>query len=232
MRTFSLPRRLLTSVSDSVIDLFPVFNAQPAVASARHVMLYKSEHNVCERHEWTIGQAPRAKHLECTLVLRIATSANVSGPWEPDPSAMGSFFNEGSISRPCAEGAAAVRLPSDEWLVLFDGYRTDCPLLASPPCGLIGGRSVSEFELQALPPQGSGCSYLPRHKGLGAISSTDLHIWHDVSSTIQIPDDYKHGTVVMLLGVELEALCSSTTLMANTSMCLAVPNVMKIHPDS
>eukprot|EP00966_Prymnesium_polylepis_P326515 7382425-Prymnesium_polylepis.1 len=163
MRTFSAPRRLLTSVSDSVIDLFPVFDVASSPAAAaelgaattggsiarrRHVLLYKSEHNVCERHEWSVGQAPRAERSQCTLVLRIATAANASGPWEPDAGAEGTFFDQGSISRPCAEGPAAVRLPSGEWLVYFDGYRTDCPLRAPPPCGLIAGRRVQDFGLQ------------------------------------------------------------------------------------
>ncbi|KAL1515973.1 hypothetical protein AB1Y20_002586 [Prymnesium parvum] len=221
MRTFSPPRRLLTSVKDSVIDLFPILNFRRGHPTRPpHALLYKSEHNSCEHREWLLGIAPDAKRSECTLVLHVATAWNASGPWAPLESAKGSFFAQGAISRPCAEGAAAVRLASNEWLVLFDGYRNDCPLRAPRPCGTIAGRRVEELGLKAFETEGAKtCSYLPIRKGLGAMVTSDFYHFEDQSSTIQIPDDYKHGTVVMLSGPEVEAFCS-TTLAANMSiMC-------------
>ena len=121
MRSFTPPRRILNEVSESAIDLFPIFHARPSHPSP-HVLIFKSERNLCERREWTAGRAPLASRGDCTLVLRVATASNVTGPWRVDTSVEGSFFS-GAISRPCAEGPTAVRDRGGDLVLLFDGCR-------------------------------------------------------------------------------------------------------------
>lgn len=221
MRSLSSPRRLLADVQDSVIDLFPLLNARSGGPGLPHVLFYKTEQNTCARREWTLGSEPKASEGACTLVIRQARAANATGPWTADPCARGVFFPS-AISRPCAEGPAPLRLPSGETLLLFDGYRTDCPLLAPPPCDQIHSQRAAAVGLVAAPERTTGgqCSYLPARKGFGALLSRDLCEWVDVSASIDIPAEYKHGTAIDLPPEALRAVCGGRGgLFANTTVC-------------
>ena len=132
MRRWSKPLPLLEAEAESVIDLFPLLAAQPREApdggddpARRHVLLYKTEYNGCDARRWTAGVLPRSANGSCTLVLRQATARTARGPWTPDKRASGGFF-PGAISRPCVEGATALRLGPRRYAALFDAYRTDC----------------------------------------------------------------------------------------------------------
>jgi len=57
-------------------------------------------------------------------------------------------------------------------------------------------------------PKSGRCAYRPARKGLGALMSSDLRTWHDVSGRVSAPPGYKHGTVVELPPRALHAVCS------------------------
>lgn len=211
-RKWSKPLPMLDGELEGVIDLFPLLARTPAAAAdgganpeRRHVLLYKAEHNGCARREWTVGEPPRAANGTCTLVLRQATAPTARGPWRPDVAASGGFFPGGAISRPCVEGAAALRLAPRSYLVLYDAYRTDCTLRAPPPCDALAGAPPRRCGMGLVATGeaaggagGASCSFEPNRRGFGGIESADLRTWSDVSETIEAPVDYKHGTAVAL----------------------------------
>ena len=233
-RTLTQPRQIEIDGlhGDSIIDLYPLLRARATARDAApHVLFFKSESNACAERRWRLGRQPDASAGECTLVIRQASGRNASGPWKVDKCAHGDFFPS-AISRPCAEGPAPVRLPGGETLLLYDGYRTDCPLDAPPPCGKIGRRAASDVRLVVSDSDDGSCTYLPEKSGFGAVLSRgDLCEWKDVSSSIHVPDGYKHGTAVALPPDAVRAVCSGPTRsrrrraqprgpFASTSVCL------------
>ena len=177
--------------------------------SPRHVLLYKTEYNGCDERRWTTGVLPRSTNGSCTLVLRQATARTARGPWTPDARASGGFF-PGAISRPCVEGAAALRLGPRRYAALFDAYRTDCELMAPPPCTLLDGAppARSGMRLRAEGSAAGGqCAFEPVRKGFGGMVSDDLLRWTDTSESVEVPEDYKHGTALTLNREARNAVC-------------------------
>lgn len=62
------------------------------------------------------------------------------------------------------------------------------------------------------------CAYLPTRKGFGALLSRDLCTWEDISGSISVPIEYKHGTGLHLQGKALRQVCRNGPF-ANTSVC-------------
>ncbi len=187
------------TLDESVIDLFPIFNARPASSRNRHVLLYKSEHNRCAERKWQVGRAPW-RNESCTLVLRLAVADKIEGPWRVDAAARGAFFPR-ALSRPCVEGPTALPLGNGATLVLFDAYRLDCVVYAPPPCGTIAGMQPSAYNMQPAPrlndpDSHASCAYRPSRKGFGGMISDDFVRWRDVSHKVYMPVGYKHGTAV------------------------------------
>lgn len=227
MHGFTPPRRLQLGAGpdESSIDLFPLLGARAATpGEPPHLLFYKSEHNACKQRVWSVGSAPRAAEGQCTLVLRQASSWNASGPWRPAAGCRGGFV-PGAISRPCVEGPSPIRLHSGETLLLFDAYREDCTLLAPPPCDRAGVWADAGLRLDraaSAAGKGTPCAYVPARKGFGALLSSDLCTWTDVSSSIEAPANYKHGTAISLHGAARRAACGAPdSPLAGTIVCAA-----------
>ena len=139
---------------------------------------------------------------------RQATAPTARGPWTPDARATGGFF-PGAISRPCVEGAAALRLGPRRYSVLFDAYRVDCELRAPPPCARLDGAPPerSGMRLRAGADAAGLCAFEPRRRGFGGMVSDDLRRWTDVSESFDVPEGYKHGTAIALSREALNAVC-------------------------
>ena len=190
-----------------------------------HILIYKAETNRCERLEWRLNEPVEASS-GCTLVLRQARARNLSGPWVRDGRARGGFF-PGAISKQCVEGPAVLKLQRGRFLLLFDQYRSDCFLSAPPPCGAIGGVPSAELGLAPVAVAGhGGCNYTTASTGFGAMLSTDLRVWSDVSARLKAPAGYKHGTPLKLTAQALRAACGDKALergspLARSSFCAA-----------
>ena len=51
------------------------------------------------------------------------------------------------------------------------------------------------------------CGYQTARRGFGALVSTDLATWNDVSGSVNAPDDYKHGTALLLPAAARRSMC-------------------------
>ena len=230
---FSKPKPLSVSEGETMIDLFPLLNAGRDVDDERddasdddeagrgkHLLFFKAESNLCGPPydaplEWKFGSALH-RNASCSLVLRVARANRATGPWRFDSSSRGSYFSD-AISRPCVEGATAVRAPDGAWLLIFDNYRTDCLLLAprddGRKCMLLAGRPASAQNLrlssgrQADADEGGACAYEPIRRGFGALRSTDLSTWIDITGEVGAPEDHKHGTALRLTPKAWEQVC-------------------------
>ena len=196
--------------------------------SGELVLLYKSEQNGCPPPKkgvsrggkrWTLG-APDGGNAGCTLTLKQLRARSIEGPWVADAAARGPFF-PGAISRMCVEGASALELPLGRWLLLFDQYRSDCTLLAPPPCGTIGGEPARTLGLAADSPErvGDMCTYATERAGFGGMTSLSLGAWREASAHVRAPKDYKHGTALRLPRSALEAVCKKASPFLATPLC-------------
>ncbi|EOD16970.1 hypothetical protein EMIHUDRAFT_244628 [Emiliania huxleyi CCMP1516] len=184
----------------------------------RTYVVYKSEKNgdPSSPCEWRRGQrgAPLGA-ARCTLVLRLLVGPSPFGPFAAAPLDRTPVWSDAiSHQMPGSPRGGPARRGSAAWVVLYDGYRTDCPLkLAAPPghqacerlvsSGLDGGRPAAASASEPA----AQCTYRGR-PGLGALVSDDLRSWRDgahVASTI--PRHHKHGTALQLSGEALCALC-------------------------
>ena len=108
----------------------------------------------------------------------------------------------------CAEGPTALPLPEGGWIILYDGYRTDCRLWLQGEEGACP--ALSGLELQIAQGAGSStsrCEYYGAG-GFGALYSPDLKVWTDVSDGVRIPSTHKHGTALQLEPAALCAICA------------------------
>ena len=71
----------------------------------------------------------------CTDVLRLARADSVHGPFAPAELSKTPWWGN-ALSRPCVEGPTVLSRPTD-FLVVYDGYRTDCPLVTQAPCEVL-----------------------------------------------------------------------------------------------
>ena len=74
-------------------------------------------------------------------------------------------------------------------------------IVAPPPCSLLDGAppARSGMRLQAEGPAAGGqCVFEPARKGFGGMVSDDVLRWTDTSESFEVPDDYKHGTALIL----------------------------------
>jgi hypothetical protein len=218
--TWSKPRRMSVGDGTSIIDLYPLLigGGTGSVPHTEHILFYKAEDNRCgppyeEPLEWEYGGTLRT-NSSCSLVLRQARAPRATGPWVVDRSARGEFFTD-AISRPCVEGPTAIRAPDGAWLLLFDNYRTDCLLLAPNDqrdvidCGSVAGRSPSQVGLRfAAARPGGRCAYAPQQLGFGALRSTDLVSWADISGDVRVPARHKHGTAIRLTARAWRGVCA------------------------
>jgi hypothetical protein len=97
-------------------------------------------------------------------------------------------------------------------VLLFDNYRTDCLLLAprddSGACVRVAGQPASAQGLRISNRRatgsdedsegGSWCAYEPIRRGFGALRSTDLISWVDITGEVHAPEEHKHGTALQL----------------------------------
>lgn len=190
----------------------------------KHLLFYKAESNLCGPPyaaplEWRLGAALH-RNSSCSLVLRVARARKATGPWHFDASARGAYFAD-AISRPCVEGPTAVRALDGSWLLLFDNYRTDCILLAprddSGACVRVAGQPASAQGLRLSNRQaaasdedgdgGGWCAYEPIRRGFGALRSTDLKAWVDVTGEVHAPEEHKHGTALRLTAKAWAQIC-------------------------
>ena len=170
----------------------------------------------------TAGSTPHSPHatlFPCDPACsRARTSSQAraeraTGPWHVDTSAQGAFFPD-ALSRPCVEGPTVIRTPDGAFLALFDAYRTDCLLLAQRDadgrCTRVGGRPASAVRLQHAGERHGLCAYEPSRKGFGAMRSVDLQTWVDVSGSVRVPENYKHGSALELPPRAWQAVCAAT----------------------
>ena len=194
-RTFSAPR-LLFDPGESAIDttLFRAPSSAVGMQPGALYAVYKSEQNECARWRWDAGGELRANR-SCTLALRLARAPSALGPFAPAPLGHTPFWTD-SLSRQCVEGPTVLRA-RQQWVVIFDGYRRDCPLFVkAPTCQRLPGL--------ALTAQTPACAYQSA-QGFGALRSDNLQDWQDVSDEVRFPSHHKHGTALRL---RREALCS------------------------
>ena len=199
-RTFSAPR-LLFDPGESAIDT-TLFRAPPSAVGLQPGALYavyKSEQNECSRWRWDAGGELKANR-SCTLALRLARALSVLGPFTPAPLGRTPFWTD-SLSRQCVEGPTVLRVRK-QWIVIFDGYRRDCPLFlrGAPACQRLPGLTLTEHPTEQAPQ----CKY-QGSQGFGALRSVNLLDWQDVSDEVRLPSHHKHGTALRL---RREALCS------------------------
>lgn len=200
--TFSEPR-LLFDPAESAIDT-TLFRAPP---SGVLFAVYKSEQNECARWRWDAGGTLWANRT-CTLALRLASAPSVLGPFAPVTLGQTPLWAD-ALSRQCVEGPSVLRA-KQSWLVLFDSYRTDCPLYtrAPPPCQRLPGL--------ALTAQAPACTYQST-RGFGALRSDNLRDWRDASDELRAPAHHKHGTALHLRREALCSICAAAEAPANRS---------------
>mmetsp|Transcript_13506 Transcript_13506/g.34643 ORF Transcript_13506/g.34643 Transcript_13506/m.34643 type:complete len:204 (+) Transcript_13506:501-1112(+) len=167
------------------------------------------------------------------------------GPYERVPLERTPVWSD-AISRQCAEGPTLVPLRASEdssgkgasypgsetlaggWLLLYDGYRTDCALLwgdkesdhrtggrsSRETCAKRSGlRIVPDLSEARLAPsfteaEHPRCIYMGAG-GFGALHSADLRTWRDVSAEVNIPRNHKHGTAVRLPRASICQICKA-----------------------
>ena len=148
------PPRLLFDPGESAIDtiLFRAAASLPSLPGSpiATYAIYKSERNGVPRRAcaWraagAAGSSPLARNASCTLAMRLLRATSVLGPYEPVALEHTPVWSD-AISRQCAEGPTLIPLPpaprmdvaatgtandlAGGWLLLYDGYRTDCALL-------------------------------------------------------------------------------------------------------
>ncbi|KAL1510392.1 hypothetical protein AB1Y20_006701 [Prymnesium parvum] len=204
---YSSPK-LLFDMGESIIDTFLFRSGDQTYA------IYKSEQNRCRMWGWSALLGERQDldpSTSCTLALRLAVARSAFGPYTASPVRQTPIWNQ-VISRQCAEGPSVLQL-SDEssayTLVLYDGYRPDCPLWIdqAPPCPTMPGNVLDQKETAS----NSRCSYRGKF-AYGAIATRNLLDWTDVSEEItglerggSPTNRHKHGTAIRL---ELDSLCS------------------------
>ena len=129
------------------------------------------------------------------------------GPYDAAPLMHTPVWND-AISRQCAEGPTLVMPPQGGWLLLYDGYRTDCVLhwsweqVTHGACMLRSGLELIGFDEHECQYRGTG--------GFGALYSHDLRTWRDVSTEshgLRIPRTHKHGTALQLRRAALCTIC-------------------------
>ena len=54
---------------------------------------------------------------------------------------------------------------------------------------------------------GGQCAFEPARKGFGGMVSDDLRRWTDASESVEVPEDYKHGTALTLNREARNAVC-------------------------
>ena len=96
-----------------------------------------------------------------------------------------------------------------QWLVIFDGYRRDCPLFVrTPSCQRRPGLTLTA--------QSPVCAYQSA-QGFGALRSDNLQDWQDVSDEVRLPAHHKHGTALRLRRDALCSICAEAAAAANRS---------------
>ena len=187
---FGASARLLWEPDEPVIDatFFREPDAQAPYGSWVYAV-YKSEQNSCTQWKWRAG-AHLGADTGCTLALRIARAPTLRGPWGRAPLGDTPAFTN-AISNPCAEGPTVVRA-GGEWLVYYDTYRTDCPLLAPR----VGGGCAPRAGLELVGERRGACEYRGRG-GISALASDNLRDWAEAGGLERPPPrEHKHGTIV------------------------------------
>lgn len=218
-------------------------------------------------------------NASCTLALRLMRAPSVLGPYEKVELAQAPVWRD-AISRPCAEGPTLIPLRSAAgdtrsrapapaaglppvaglqpgWLLLYDGYRSDCVLLwdgagvaarerggmaygvnASGACEPRSGLRLvdgKEAELTSEQQQfgqtgGRRCIYMG-DSGFGALHSSDLRSWRDVSEGVIIPRHHKHGTAQQLSPLGLCGICRAASELEDTRRMWSALGVMQLCED-
>ena len=187
-----------------------------SAAGGKHLLFYKAETNLCGPPyeaplEWAYGSTLYT-NASCSLVLRVARAHKATGEWLPDPTARGAFFTD-AISRPCVEGPTVVRSPDGAWILLFDNYRSDCVLVvpqATGPCTHVGEQVASDIGLRPRHLRSEAhhaCLYEPARLGFGALRSSDLATWTDITGRVHVPPFHKHGTAMRLTPRAWQQVC-------------------------
>ena len=218
-------------------------------------------------------------NASCTLALRLMHAPSVLGPYEKVELAQAPVWRD-AISRPCAEGPTLIPLRSAAgdtgsrapapaaglplvaglppgWLLLYDGYRSDCVLLwdgagaaarerggttygvnASGACEprsglrLVDGKEagLTSEQQQFVQKGGWRCIYMGE-SGFGALHSSDLRSWRDVSDGLIIPRHHKHGTAQQLSPMGLCGICRAASELEDTRMMWSALGVLQLCED-